>query len=147
MTVRVLVVDDLIHWADSIKKYSLLYNCEVHHAVNFPAAIKDVRQWRPQLILLDLHMPSDSWQPEATLKMAYGPARKSLAFCKQITSHPQLQDVIVVITSVENQAEHMQAGVEAGAFAFYTKPDFTVDIFEALLAEAEKRANPANPPP
>ncbi len=146
MTIRVLVVDDLLYWADSIRKYSLLYDCEIRHAVNFPAAIKEVRRWRPQIILLDLHMPPDDWKPEESLKQVYGPARKSLAFCKQITSHPKLQEVLVIITSVENQTEHLEAGLAAGAFAFYTKPDFSVEVFGGLMAEAEKRAAASESP-
>lgn len=133
MTTRVLIVDDLPHWADVIRGYSHLYDCEVRHATNLTAALKDVARWRPQIILLDLHMPRDAWQPKSGLKRKYGPAQKSLAFCEQVTSHPELQDVLVVITSVEDQSEQKAAGLAAGAFAFYTKAEFNVESFAALL--------------
>lgn len=135
-TIRVLVVDDLPHWAEVIRSFAQLYACDMRQATNLSAAIKQVAHWQPHIILLDLHMPRDAWQPIPSLQKKYGPAQKTLAFCEQITSHPKLQDVRVVITSVEDQSEQKEAGLAAGAHAFYTKSDFTVELFADLLNQA-----------
>lgn len=133
-TWRVLVVDDLPVWADTITHFATLFDCEVRLATTLSAAARDLARWQPHLIILDLHMPRDSWQPTPQLREKYGPHQKSLAFCEQVTSHPKLSDVIVAVATVEEQPEQQVLARQAGAHYFYNKADFTVAHFEDLLA-------------
>lgn len=132
---RVLVVDDLPAWGDGVRSIAGLFDCELRVTTNLSAAVRELARWQPQLIILDLHMPRDEWEPEPLLRLKYKPNQKTLAFCEQVTTHPQLQHVIVAMVSVENQLEQQALALEAGAHCFYTKGDFGVEKFESLLSQ------------
>jgi CheY-like chemotaxis protein len=136
---RVLVVDDMAIWANTIRHFSSLFNCEVRHASRLTAAVQELTRWKPQLIILDLHMPRDPWQPIPALQGKYAPDQKTLAFCEQVTTHPKLAHVLVTITSVEQQPEQQANAMSAGAHYFFTKGDFDVDKFTSLLVEVSQR--------
>jgi CheY-like chemotaxis protein len=135
----VLIVDDLPRWADAVQRYSQVLPCDTRHTSSLTAAVQSLDAWRPQLILLDLHMPRDDWQPEPTLYQKYGADQKTLAFCEQITSDPAYQNIMVVITSVEEQYEEQKNALRAGAFRFYTKEDFRLEDLEELLQILQAR--------
>jgi CheY-like chemotaxis protein len=137
---RVLVIDDLIHWADSITRFATLFDCEIRTATNLSVAARELAQWQPHLIILDLHMPRDAWEPVAPLRAKYEPHQKSLAFCRQVTADPAYRNIMVVIASVEEQPEQQALARRAGAHRFYTKGSFSVADFEDLLAQARARA-------
>lgn len=132
---RVLVVDDLPVWGDGVRSMAGVLQCETRVVTNLSAAVRELARWRPHLIILDLHMPRDEWEPEPLLRLKYKPNQKTLAFCEQVTTHPQLQHVIVAMVSVENQLEQQALALEAGAHFFYTKGDFDLEKFEFLLAQ------------
>ena len=132
---RVLVVDDLPTWGDGVMSMAELLKCEVRAVTNLQDAVRELSRWQPQLIILDLHMPRDEWEPEPLLRLKYKPNQKTLAFCEQVTTHPLLQHVVVAMVSVENQREQQALALEAGAHFFYTKGDFGVERFEFLLSQ------------
>jgi CheY-like chemotaxis protein len=132
---RVLIVDDLPTWGDSISSIAGLFNCDVRVTTNLTAAVRELARWQPQLIILDLHMPRDEWEPLPLLGLKYKPNQKTLAFCEQVTTHPQLSHVVVAMVSVENQVEQQALALDAGAHFFYTKGDFDVEKFEFLLSQ------------
>ena len=136
---RVLVVDDMAIWANTIRHFSTLFNCEVRHASRLTAAVQELARWKPHLIILDLHMPRDPWQPIPDLQGKYAPDQKTLAFCEQVTSHPKLAHILVTITSVEQQPEQQAIAMSAGAHYFFTKGEFDVDKFTSLLVEVSQR--------
>lgn len=137
---RVLVVDDLPAWGDGVSSMAGLFDCKVRVATNLSAAVRELARWQPQLIILDLHMPRDEWEPIPILGLKYKPNQKTLAFCEQVTTHPQLQHVIVAMVSVENQPEQQALALEAGAHFFYTKGDFGMERFEFLLSQLAVRS-------
>ncbi len=139
---RILVVDDMSIWANTIRHFSTLFNCEVRHAARLTAAVQELARWKPHLIILDLHMPRDSWQPTTSLQGKYAPDQKTLAFCEQVIAHPKLSNILVTITSVEEQAEQQAIAMSAGAHHFFTKGEFGVEQFSTLLIEVAQR-NPA----
>ena len=130
---RILIVDDLPVWADSASAIAGLFNCETRVATTLNTAVRELARWRPQLIILDLHMPCDTWEPVPALRKKYLPTQKTLAFCEQVTTHPQLSHVVVAIVSVENQVEQQMLALQAGAHFFYTKGDFDAAKFSFLL--------------
>lgn len=136
---RVLVVDDMAIWANTIRHFSTLFNCEVRHASRLTAAVQELARWKPHLIILDLHMPRDPWQPIPELQGKYAPDQKTLAFCEQVTSHPKLAHILVTITSVEQQPEQQAIAMSAGAHHFFTKGEFDVDKFTSLFVEVSQR--------
>ena len=133
---RVLVVDDLPIWANQMRDYGRLFPCEIRHAARLAAAAQELARWHPHLIILDLHMPRDPWQPVAPLQAKYPADQKTLAFCEQIVTHPKLQDIFVVFTSVEEQPEQQALTRQAGAADFFTKGEFSVALFARVLQRA-----------
>lgn len=136
---RVLVVDDLPLWANQIRDYGRLFPCEVRHAVRLSAAAQEVARWDPHLIILDFHMPRDPWQPIEALKAKYAPDQKTLAFCEQIVTHPKLKDIVVIFCSVEEQAEQQALTRRAGAADFFTKGEFSINLFASVLQRVYDR--------
>lgn len=136
---RILVVDDMSVWANTIRQFSTLFHCEVRHASRLTAAVQELARWQPHLIILDLHMPRDPWQPIPTLRGKYAPDQHTLAFCEQVTTHPKLAHILVAITSVEEQAEQQTLARAAGAHYYFTKGEFNVEQLTQLLADVEKR--------
>ena len=63
-----------------IRHFSSLFNCEVRHASRLTAAVQELARWKPQLIILDLHMPRDPWQPVPALQGKYAPDKKHSLF-------------------------------------------------------------------
>lgn len=142
---RVLVVDDLPVWANQMRDYGRLFPCEVRHAARLAAAAQELARWRPHLIILDLHMPRDPWQPIDKLQGKYPPDQKTLAFCEQVVTHPKLKHILIIFTSVEEQPEQQARTQQAGAAGFYTKGDFSVSLFGRVLQQAAARQQAAPP--
>jgi CheY-like chemotaxis protein len=134
---RVLVVDDLPVWADNVRAYAEMHGCEYRLATDLSAAVRELARWRPHLIILDLHMPRDPWEPILELRGKYKPNQKTLAFCEQVTSHPQLSHILVAVVSVEQQLEQQELACKAGAHFFYNKGEFSVHKFEFLLNQLQ----------
>ncbi len=134
---RILVVDDLPIWADSVKLWASSFNCQVRLATNLQSAVRELVRWSPHLILLDLHMPWDAWQPMPSIGHKYRMDQRSLAFCEQVRSEPSLSHIIIVITSVESQIEHQQMAFHAGAHRYFNKGDFSVQHLEDLLDQVQ----------
>lgn len=134
---RILVVDDRPEFGPVVAGYAEGFTVQLRQATDLSAAIREVARWRPHLIILDLHMPrDDKWEPLAHLNAKYDPTQKSLAFCEQVTSHPQLRSILVAVVSVEDQPAQIQLAHQAGARAFFTKgKNFGVEELEELLEE------------
>jgi CheY-like chemotaxis protein len=134
---RILIVDDLPVWADTIKTMAHMFGCDIRLATNLESAVRELVQWSPHLILLDLHMPWDAWEPLPTIGRKYKVNQRTLAFCEQVTSEPALSHIVVAVTSVESQAEHQALAFQAGAHRYYTKGDFSVNHLEDLLSQVQ----------
>jgi len=135
---RVLVVDDLRAFHESVRRFAALLDCEVHFVTNLSAAVSEVTRWQPDAILLDLHLPSDRWQPAPHLQEKYERTQKSLAFCEQLTSHPRFKNVFVTFLSVEKQPQQIALAKQAGARGFISKGDFSIEKFERILKYAAR---------
>jgi CheY-like chemotaxis protein len=143
---RILVVDDLPLWGESVQTMAAMLECDVHVATNLNAAVRELGHWSPHLILLDLHMPWDAWEPLAELRHKYEPNQRTLAFCEQVTREPSLNHIVVVVVSVENQVEHQEKAFKAGAHRFFTKGEFTTQLLDDLLDQLHDIYAPSESP-
>ncbi|MCB8944807.1 MAG: response regulator [Ardenticatenaceae bacterium] len=134
---RILVVDDLPRWGETIQDMAHLLHCQVRVVTNLQAAVRELMNWSPHLILLDLHMPWESWEPLPELNQKYTPDQKALAFCEQVTTSPPLKHILVVIVSVESQPIHQERAALAGAHRYFTKGEFKIEQFQSLLDQLE----------
>lgn len=138
---RVLVVDDLPRWAEVVLDYSNMLPCDIRHVSSLMTAAQTLKTWKPQLILLDLHMPRDDWKPQDTLRHKYLVDQKTLAFCDQVVNSAESEETMVVIVSVEKQEVEQQKALVAGAFRFYTKESFHLGELEDLLQILQVRSS------
>jgi CheY-like chemotaxis protein len=88
-------------------------------ATNGPAGILLAREHRPHVILMDINMPSMS----------------GLAVLEVLLGDPKTAHIPVVALSSDAFPKQIEKGIEAGFFAYMTKP-FLIDELKATVAAA-----------
>lgn len=126
-TYRVLVVDDEPDVTELLK-YKLEqegYRCEV---LNDPIKfVGFAREFQPDLILLDIMMPSIN----------------GMQLCNIVKADPAMQQVPIIFMTARNEAEDRIKGLEAGAEDYVSKP---FDSRELLLRVEKVLARNQNSP-
>jgi len=114
MTARVLVVDDVPANARLLEARLAAEYYQVASAENGPEALKLSREWRPDIILLDVMMPG----------------MDGFEVCRRLKADPVLSHIpVVMVTALGEPAEKVR-GLEVGADDFLSKPI----EFDTLLA-------------
>jgi DNA-binding response OmpR family regulator len=103
-TAEILLVED-----DAVILNTLAYNLSrqgfgVQKAVSGAEALKLTRQFRPDLILLDLMLPGES----------------GVRVCEKIRAEDQ--EVVIIMVTAKDREEDKVSGFEAGADDYVTKP-------------------------
>jgi two-component system CheB/CheR fusion protein len=116
---RVLVVEDNLDSVHSMAMLIRMMGHEVQFAINGFSAIAVARQFRPQIILLDIGLPDF----------------KGHIIAQQLKWDPGLEKVrIIALTGLPDGDELQQLALEAGCDEFYRKPLDPVKL-EELLAK------------
>jgi putative two-component system response regulator len=103
---RILIVDDVPQNVDLVSSLMRAEGYEVAAAANGLEALVQVAAAPPDLILLDIMMPT----------------LDGYAVCRQLKAHPETRLVpIVLITALGDETDKL-LGIEAGADDFLTKP-------------------------
>ena len=103
---RILIVDDIPQNVDLVRSLMQAEGYEVASASNGLEALAQVAAAPPDLILLDIMMPT----------------LDGYAVCRQLKARPETRLVpIVLITALGDEADKL-LGIEAGADDFLTKP-------------------------
>jgi two-component system, OmpR family, alkaline phosphatase synthesis response regulator PhoP len=111
---RVLIVDDNPQGVELLEAYLDPLGCEVKSAGDGEAALRLVKDWKPDLILLDIMMPKMS----------------GFEVCKRLRANPATKDVAILMVTALDQSADVERAVEAGTDDFLTKP---VNKTELLL--------------
>ena len=117
MTHRILIVEDhadirrLIHMTLEFENY------EIHEAANADEGLESIRQFRPQLVLLDVMMPG---------------SMDGLDLCRLVKSDPALGMPWVVLLTARGQSQDIEAGMKAGADAYLLKPFSPLKLIETI---------------
>jgi CheY-like chemotaxis protein len=117
---RVLVVDDHADAADSLAMLLRMEGHEVRVARSGPAAVREVRADRPEVILLDLGMPG----------------MDGFEVARQLRQSPGLTDICLVALTGWGQEEDRRRTREAGFDDHFVKP-VDPDDLRALLARGQ----------
>ena len=113
---RVLVVDDNLDAVHSMAMLIKMYGHEVQFAINAFAAIDIARQFRPDVILLDVHLPDF----------------KGDDIARQLRWEPGLERTRLIAITGRADDEVRDRVLKAGCEALYIKP-IEPSVLEDLL--------------
>jgi two-component system KDP operon response regulator KdpE len=112
---RILVVDDEPQIRRIMRMTLTGAGYEIDDAKSGEEALRKVREFRPDLVLLDINMPGMS----------------SLAACSEIRGDT---DIAVIMLSVRNSEADKVEALDAGADDFVTKPFSTPELLARIRA-------------
>src|SRR5262249_10262819 len=103
---RVLIADDNPQGLELLEAYLGECDCEIRTAADGEETLRQVREWHPDLILLDIMMPKIS----------------GFEVCKRLRANPATRDIAVVMITALDQPSDVERAVEVGTNDFVTKP-------------------------
>ncbi|MBI4677764.1 MAG: response regulator [Elusimicrobia bacterium] len=114
---KVLVIDDDLVVLETVKVSLAHLGFEVDTLQKADGAVEKVREFLPDLVLLDLYMPGlGGWD-----------------LCRKLKADPATKAIPIMILSGSSEPVDRMSGMEAGAVDYVTKP---IDG-EALAAKIE----------
>ena len=135
MNARVLVVDDDLTIAGVVGDYLQDAGLETRHAADGQSALSLVREWSPDIVVLDLMLPGID----------------GLEVCQRLRAEREGQPPVPVImlTALGEEGDRV-AGLETGADDYVTKPfsprELTLRIQAVLRRTAAQQDTPPPPP-
>jgi DNA-binding response OmpR family regulator len=103
---RVLIADDNPQGAELLEAYLGDSDYELRTAADGEQTLREVADWKPDLILLDIMMPKIS----------------GFEVCKRLRANPDTHDVAVLMITALDQPSDIERAVEAGTDEFLSKP-------------------------
>ncbi len=120
-----LVVEDELDLLEVLRFSLAREGFEVRTATNGEDAIRLVRQHKPDLIVLDLMLPTID----------------GLSVCRALRRHEQTRDIPIVMLTAKGEETDIVKGLEAGADDYVTKP-FSPKVLLARIQAVLRRAQP-----
>jgi DNA-binding response OmpR family regulator len=123
---RILIAEDTPQAAELLEAYLGDGNFELAFATDGEETLRQVAQWKPDLILLDVMMPRIS----------------GFEVCKRLRANPATRDIAVLMITALDQHSDIERAVEAGTDDFLSKPIAKVELLRrvrALLAARQKK--------
>src|SRR3954447_16603813 len=120
---RVLVADDNPQGVELLEAYLADSGCEVASAFDGDETLQKVREWTPDLVLLDIMMPKTS----------------GFEVCKRIKADPATRRGAVLMITALDQPSDIDRAVDAGTDDFLTKPINQTDLLRRVRALLESR--------
>ena len=113
---RVLVVEDNLDSVHSMAMLVKMLGHEVQFAINGFAALDTARQFRPEIVLLDIGLPDFN----------------GCKVAQQLKWEPEFRNTRFIAISALPQAQYRQAALDAGCEEFHTKPIDPAKLEELL---------------
>ena len=103
---RILIADDNPQGVELLEAYLGENDYQFKTAADGEATHRLVREWRPDLILLDIMMPKIS----------------GFEVCKRLRADPATKDIGILMVTALDQPSDVERAVDAGTDDFLTKP-------------------------
>jgi len=113
---KVLVVDDIPVNIVLLKTMLARLNVIILSAKNGQEALDIINESRPDLVLLDVHMP----------------VIDGLEVLKKAKTNPEMKNMDIIMVSAFTAPEDIQKAMELGASAYITKPIILDDFLERV---------------
>ncbi|HLJ98226.1 MAG TPA: response regulator [Gemmataceae bacterium] len=124
-TPRVLIADDNPQGVELLEAYLSASDYEIATASDGDETLRKVKQWHPDLILLDIMMPKIS----------------GFEVCKRLRADPATQDIAVLMITALDQPSDIERAVEAGTDDFLTKPINKSELLLRVRSVLKSRMN------
>ncbi|HVE11779.1 MAG TPA: response regulator [Elusimicrobiota bacterium] len=115
---KVLVVDDDPDIVEFVTELLKAHHYEVASAENGRQGVEKARQYRPDLVILDLMMPD----------------MHGFEVCQALREDPQLKDIRIIVSSGKRYQTDHRAADRLGADRFVAKPYKVADMMGAVAA-------------
>ena len=113
---RILVVDDQFENRDWLVKLLTVLGFQVASAGNGEEAVNTCSEWKPQLILMDIHMP----------------VMDGLEATRRIKAAPAGRETVIIALTASAMDDQRQIAVQSGADAFLGKPFNQNDLLDKM---------------
>jgi CheY-like chemotaxis protein len=123
---RILIADDNPQGVELLEAYLSAGNYEIQTAADGEETLQKVRQWRPDLLLLDIMMPRIS----------------GFEVCKRLRADPATRDLAVLMVTALDQPSDIERAVEAGTDDFLTKPINKTELLLRVRSVLKSRLHP-----
>ncbi len=115
---RILIVDDSYMVAEMLSNFLGKHGCTISYALDGSAALDQVRQSPPDLIIADWVMPN----------------LDGLELCRQLRQSPEYAWVYYIIMTAREGNDNMERALEAGADEFLSKPFQAAELMTRVRA-------------
>jgi len=122
---RVLIADDNAQGVELLEAYLSDGKVEIATAADGEETLRKVKQWQPDVILLDIMMPKIS----------------GFEVCKRLRADPVTRDIGVLMITALDQPSDIERAVEAGTDDFLTKPINKAELLLRVRSVLKSRLN------
>lgn len=113
---RILIADDNPTNVELLEAYLAGVDCEIASAADGQETLDQVRQFQPDLILLDIMMPKLS----------------GFEVCKSVKQAPSTKGIMVLMVTALNERGDIERAVEAGCDDFLSKPVNKIELLKRV---------------
>ncbi len=125
---RILIADDDAQGVELLEAYLADSGYETRRATDGEETLRQVREWRPDVILLDIMMPKIS----------------GFEVCKRIRADVASREMGVLMVTALDQSSDVERAVEAGTNDFLTKPINKTELLLRIRSLLRSRQNQNN---
>jgi DNA-binding response OmpR family regulator len=122
---RILIADDNPQGVELLEAYLGDGDYEIRTAADGEETLTQVRQWQPDLILLDIMMPKIS----------------GFEVCKRLRRDAKTKDIAVLMITALDQPSDIDRAIDAGTDDFVTKPINKGELLLRIRAMLRSRHN------
>jgi two-component system, OmpR family, alkaline phosphatase synthesis response regulator PhoP len=120
---RILIADDNPQGVELLEAYLAGAEYDIETAADGEETLRKVKEWQPDLILLDIMMPKIS----------------GFEVCKRIKGNPLTSDIVVLMVTALDQPSDIDRAVDAGTNDFLTKPINKTELLVRVRAALKAR--------